>query len=379
MESKKNEKARGSLVTKVTLMTTILFVCLIVNVIASVAIQYTQIRDNVEQMLTENLSSSSVLVSNGMKNLNILVNDHSYDYQFIAGSAEDKKSHADMVASFDERVFGLTYIAADGKQYGEGVDESIKSSVFSAGKLLTTPTGEDGDFYYGLKNDMGALVSHMKAEKLATFLEGSTCDAFILSKDGTVIAAEVHTGAYEKAYPDYVQSAGQTYVNPSTGGNFMNGYCYAAASIDNTDGWTVLIRAQAGQFYSGIVSAFWVNIVLVVVMSGLGAMTVILMKRSIITPIKTIRKKIVDMSMGNISGGTVDITSNDELGDLAEAVNRMTNTNREMIVDIQYTAEQIAACNLAVQPRAEYNGDFIPIKNALESIIESLNDVVANV
>ncbi len=371
--------SKGSIVNQVVAVSAILFACLIINVLVSVAIQYTQIRNTVSQMLTENLSGSSQLVSNGIDNMNILINDHSYDYQFLEGSAEDKKSHAEMIGGFDDRVIGLTYIGADGTQYGEGVDESTKSALISAGKLFTTPAGEDGDFYYGLKNDMGALVSHMKAEKLATFLEGSAIDTFILSKDGTVIAANSHTGAYDAAYPGYVQAEGASFVNPLTGGHFMNGYCYAGASVPGTDGWTVLVRAQSGEFYSGLVSAFWVNVALVVIMGVLGGLTLAILKKSIIFPIKAIRDKIVEMSNGNISGKSIDIKAYGELNDLTIAVNRMADFNREIIHDIQYTAEQIAAENLLVQPKASYNGDFIPIKNALESIVDSLKEVVDNV
>ncbi len=376
---KNNSESKGSIFTQVKIISVILFACLIINVIASVTIQYTQIRSNVSQMLTENLSGASQLVLNGIDNLNILISDHSYDYQFLEGSAEDRESHADLIAGFDDNVFGLTYIGADGTQYGEGVDESIKSDVFSQGTLLTTPTGEDGELYFGVKNDMGALVSHMKAQKLATFLEGSACDAFILSKDGTVIAANSHSGDYDKAYPDYVQADGASFVNPLTGGHFMNGYCYAGASIPGTDGWTVLVRAQSGEFYSGLVSAFWVNVLLVIIMGVLGILTLAIMKKTIVSPIKVIRDKIVEMSNGNISGGNAEIKGKGELADLACAVNRMSEFNREIIHDIQYTAEQIAAENLLVHPKAEYSGDFIPIKNALESIVDSLKEVVANV
>ncbi len=374
-----NSGSKGSIVNQIAVVSAILFACLIINVLVSVAIQYTQIRNTVSQMLTENLSGSSQLVSNGIDNMNILINDHSFDYQFLEGSAEDKKSHAEMIGAFDERVIGLTYIGADGTQYGEGVDESTKSALFSAGKLFTTPKDENGDFYYGLKNDMGALVSHMKAEKLSTFLEGSAIDTFILSKDGTVIAAHSHTGAYDAAYPGYVQAEGASFVNPLTGGHFMNGYCYAGASIPGTDGWTVLVRAQSGEFYNGLVSAFWVNVALVVIMGVLGGLTLTIMKKTIIFPIKAIRDKIVEMSNGNISGKSIDIKAYGELNDLTVAVNRMTDFNKEIIHDIQYTAEQIAAENLLVQPKANYQGDFIPIKNALESIVDSLKEVVDNV
>ncbi|MGN1110189.1 MAG: methyl-accepting chemotaxis protein, partial [Oscillospiraceae bacterium] len=379
MGSTANEKSRGSIVRKVAAVSAILFSCLILNVIVSVIIQYVQIKKNVGQMLSENLSGSTLLVDNGMNNLKILISDHSYDYQFLSGSAEDKEKQAQTIASFDERVYGLTYITSDGTEYGEGIDAALKSELFSAGQVITTPKDENGDFYFGIKNDMGALVSHMSAGKLATFLEGIPCDAFILSKEGNVIASSADGASYEKAYPDYVQAEGNTFINTNTHGDFMNGYCYAAASIRGTDGWTLLIRAQAGDYYGGIVSAFWVNIVLVALMGGLGAMTLVLMKKTIISPIKSIHKKIVDMSNGNISGEKIEVLSNDELGDLAKAVNRMTDINKEIILDIQYTAEQIAAENLLVQPQANYDGDFLPIKNALESIVNSLKEVVANV
>ncbi len=378
MKNKSNEKRFVSIIKKVSIVSAAMLLCLVLNVVVSVIVQYAQIRKSTNQTLEDNLSSGMLLVYSGLNNLNVLITDHSFDYEFLNGSADVKTSHANSVASFDEQMYGLTYITNDGKQHGEGIDASLYQSLASAGALLTAPSDENGDFYFGVKNDMGALVSHMNAQKLSGFLKGAGCDALLLSADGTVIASNAESGTYDAAYPDYVQASGAKYVSTSSVGGFMSGWRYAAQNVDGTD-WTLLIRKSSGEFFEGVVLAFWLNFVLVVLMAALGTVTVTLMKKTMIDPIEQIRSKIVDMSNGIITGGDVEIKSSDELGELATATNRFAAANREIIQDIRYTSEQIAAQNLLVQPKAEYNGDFMPIKNALCSIVDSMKTVVSDV
>ncbi len=372
-------EARRSIKGNILLMAFILLAGLVANIAASIVIQYLQIVKNVDQMLSENLNAASTMVDNGMNTLKILVNDHAYDYEFMAGSEQQKEEHLELIASFDDNVIALTYIDAAGKVYGPEVPSDVTSALNSASQVITSPSGEDSDFYLGVKTDFGRLISHMKASKLKTIINGSACDVFILTEDGTVIAAESKNGVYEKNYRNYAQKSGGSVVDVKSRKYNNTRFVYAAEHIENTDGWTLMIRARSGNYYSGIVLAFWVNIVLLVLMSGLGFLSVALMRKTIINPLEDVRAKIVDMAQGHLSGDPLVPARNLELGQLANAVNELSTINRSIITDIQHTAEEIAKENLCVHTSAQYDGDFLPVKNALESIIVSVQDVVRNV
>ncbi len=379
MEQKLAGEARRSIKGSIMLMAFILLAELIINVALSIVIQYVQIEKNVNQMLSENLSAASTMVDNGMSTLKILVNDHAFDYEFMAGSEQQKKEHLELIASFDENVIALTYIDAAGKVYGPEVPSDVTNALGSASQVITSPSGEDSDFYLGVKTDFGCLISHMKASKLNTIINGSACDVFILAEDGTVIAAESKNGAYDKSYNNYVQRSGGSVVDVKSRKYNNTRFVYAAEHIENTDGWTLMIRAKSGNYYSGIMTAFFVNVVLLVLMSALGFMAVFLIRKTIIDPLEAVRVKIVDMAQGHLSGAPLVPAKNLELGQLANAVNELSTINCSIITDIQHTAEEIAKENLRVHTSAQYDGDFLPVKNALESIIVSVQDVVRNV
>ena len=131
----------------------------------------------------------------------------------------------------------------------------------------------------------------------------------------------------------------------------------------------VIQYVQTKKEINGLALSLWLNIAILLIATIIGIFIIRIVKKNIITPIDAIRDKVVDMSNGNISGKSVDVANNDELGELADAVNRMTDYNQSIITDIKYTAEQIAAQNLNVKPKADYTGDYTPIKNALESIV----------
>lgn len=379
MEQKLAGEARRSIKGSIMLMAFILLAELILNIAASIVIQYIQIVKNVNQMLSENLSAATTMVDNGMNTLKILVNDHAYDYEFLAGSEQQKKEHLELIASFDDNVIALTYIDAAGKVYGPDVPSDVTNALGSVSQVITSPSGEDSDFYLGVKTEFGCLISHMKASKLNTIINGSACDVFILAEDGTVIAAESKNGTYEKSYRNYAQKSGGSVVDSKSRKYNNTRFVYAAEHIEDTDGWTLMIRARSGNYYSGIVIAFWVNVVLLVLMSALGFMSVVLMRKTIIDPLEAVRVKIVDMSQGHLSGAPLVPAKNLELGQLANAVNELSDINRSIITDIQHTAEEIAKENLCVHTSAQYDGDFLPVKNALESIIVSVQEVVRNV
>lgn len=377
METAANsQKSKRSIMSSIVLISCLLIIGLVFNITASVLIQFFQTERNVEQMLAENLGGYSSVVDTGLKNIGILISDHAYDYEYLNGTGEQKTAHSEQIASFDENVISLTYIDPDGTQNGAAVPAEVTSALASSDRVMTTPANEDGDFYLGIKNSLGgALVSHMKAAKLSAMMNGSTCDAFILSSDGTVIATK-SSEKYESSYAAYVQKNSEI-VDIHPKGN--SGYVFAAKSIDGTDGWTVFIRANSREYYNGIIWAFWINLVVVAVMTTLIILVIVLMKNKVVNPLLAIRAKIVDMSQGNLSGGDLTVDRDNELGELANAVNGLADINKSIIGDIHLTAETIANANLDIQPKAHYIGDFLPVKNSLETIIASIKGVIADV
>ncbi len=374
------EKAKHSLKGKILLVSLLLMLGLILNVTVGIIVQYVQTEKNVESMLGENLDSASTLVASGLENITILVMDHANDYEFWNGSAEEKAAHAQMIAAYDDNVNNLIFMDSDGTFHNGEIPQNVISALNSASVAMTTPADANSNFYLGVKrSDGGILCSEMKASKLATILAGSACDTFILASDGSVIASEIKNNTPITNYSKYVQKSGSRMIDVTPQGEWGSLGCFAAESIDGTDGWTVLISAKSGEYYNGIVTAFAVNVVVIIFMIVLILLVNIFISRSIIKPLDTVRAKITEMAAGDLSGEQINIRSNDEMGELSHAVNTMADFNRNIIGDISYYAEEIARQNLSVKPRAQYVGDYLPVKHSLERIVESLSEVVANI
>jgi len=374
------EKAKSSIKTKILLVSLLLMLGLILNVTAGIIVQYVQTVENVESMLGENLDSASTLVESGLNNISILVMDHANDYEFWNGTAEEKAAHAQQVASYDENVNNLIFMDSEGTFYNGQIPQDVISALGSASLVMTTPKDENSSFYLGAKrSDGGILCSEMKASKLSSILAGSACDTFILSSDGTIIASEVKNNTPAVNYSKYVQKAGARAVFTNPQGEWGSLHCFAAEAIDGTDGWTLLISAKSGDYYSSVNTAFAVNVVVIILMIVLILLVNFFISKSIIKPLDTVRAKISEMASGNLSGERINIHAHDEMGELAYAVNTMADFNKNLIGDISYYAEEIAKQNLCVKPKAQYVGDYVPVKQSLERIVESLSDVVANI
>lgn len=223
----------------------------------------------------------------------------------------------------------------------------------------------------------GSVEEALTPEALNTIIANNSCDTIILDPSGKAVVSYFRNGFALSSYSQYVQKSGQTLYTNATGtkGSRM---VYAAKAIEST-GYTLLIGAPSGEYYSGLITSFWVNSALVIIVAVMLVITNIFISKVIVAPLNKIRNKVMEMSRGNLSGAKVDINTNDDLGVLASSVNYLADCTNDIINDIHRTADEIAHENLCVKPKAQYNGDFLPVKIALEEIVRSMKDVVANI
>lgn len=235
--------------------------------------------------------------------------------------------------------------------------------------------------YALLKKGMGYFggADALTPENLNVIIADNSCDTMILNSSGSVIASYMKTGTAQSSYKEYVQSPGKSETYPKASGIKGERRVYAAKGIEGSDNLTLLVAAPSSEYYGGLITAFWVGIALVAIMGVLAVITNIFFTKSITKPLGAVRDKIVEMSHGNLSGADVKINTADELGQLASSVNYLAEYTKNIIGDINHTAEEIAKENLCVKPQAKYDADFLPVKRSLEGIVKSMNIVVANI
>lgn len=376
----RSEKSKPSLNMQIIVMAAILLAIFIVNIVACIITQFLFSVTNIETMLSENLDAAVTSVDNGLENIYTIIESHALDYEFIAGSASQKEEKLKSIAALDEYIIALTYIDSSGTVYGPEVPSNVVSAAGSAGSVMTTPENEDGDFYLAVNTDFGCLVSHLKASKLSKIVSGNACEAYILTNSGTVIASCSKYGTYEKSYPQYVnQKEGERIIDASSVTVGDEHYVFSSEYINGTDGWSIMVRAKSSEYYSGVLVTMVSNIFLFVLIAIMCVLIIITIRRTIINSVEKVCVKLRDMAKGNLYGEPLPSYRSREMYELSASVNELSDINKNIITDIGRTADAIAHENLSVHTAAQYNGDFLPIKNALESIIESIRSVVINV
>ncbi len=100
-----------------------------------------------------------------------------------------------------------------------------------------------------------------------------------------------------------------------------------------------------------------------------------IVNKRILHPLSALEGEIAEIAHGNLSIN-IDYTSEDELGSLADSMRYMVEKLRSYIGEIQYELSEISQGNLNIHGTSEFTGDFLVIKDALDTIVSSLNHTV---
>ena len=107
------------------------------------------------------------------------------------------------------------------------------------------------------------------------------------------------------------------------------------------------------------------------------AALVVLIRR-ITRPLADISGRMQDFSRGDLRGD-IQVWGKDEIGRLADSIRSSTRSLKDMIGDISHILEEISGGNLDLRVKGTYIGDFRFIKEALERIVQSLNETLGQI
>ena len=125
---------------------------------------------------------------------------------------------------------------------------------------------------------------------------------------------------------------------------------------------------RAGQAKSMLTILFMLIVVFIIDIF----LAIRMVSRIITKPVGAVTKAITRLSTGMLDI-SIDYRSSDELGALADALRTTINTLKLYVSDISNNLELMASGDMSHEITQDYIGDFIPIKNSLVKISESLN------
>ncbi|MCK5877807.1 MAG: GAF domain-containing protein, partial [Candidatus Marithrix sp.] len=135
--------------------------------------------------------------------------------------------------------------------------------------------------------------------------------------------------------------------------------------------------------YSSIITVSITVLVLTILLGSLLGLTI---SRGIVKSVRMIRVIANKMVAGEITNIVTNRTEldkiialGDEISDIGKAFDAIANSFKTVIDDISQISQGLATGDLSVMPKAEYQGDFVQIKDSLETGLLNLRMVIVDV
>ena len=101
--------------------------------------------------------------------------------------------------------------------------------------------------------------------------------------------------------------------------------------------------------------------------------------KMVANPVIHMSELAASIARGELNHQAINFKSNDEIGNLREALESMANGLRNMIGDIKDNLSLMAQGDMTVKIDKDYPGDFNQIKEAVNQIVASLNDTLSTI
>lgn len=142
--------------------------------------------------------------------------------------------------------------------------------------------------------------------------------------------------------------------------------------------WWALTAVLEREFNSAATQATVILIILAIVsMVGITIIIISTLRRNL-RPINDVLKVSNSLSNGDLNV-SLHAKSNDEIGILANEFGKTIEFLKDLIHDISRVLTEISNNNLDINTNAHYVGDFVQIEDALNAIINNLNNVMVEI
>ncbi|PZD94586.1 chemotaxis protein [Paenibacillus sambharensis] len=207
----------------------------------------------------------------------------------------------------------------------------------STGEIVVTiaKTLEDGSGVLGINLKMDSMISRASLAEI-----GENGYAFIMDKDRSYIAhptREIGTVAEE-------EFIGQIYESQQGGFaySFEGDAKQMVFATNELTGWKIAGTMYQDEFSQAARPIYVTTAIVIIAALLAGTVVTTLVIISITRPLKVISRTALTISEGNLTE-RIDIRSKDEIGDLADIFNQMTDNLRQLIGNVSMSSMQLAA------------------------------------
>lgn len=279
---------------------------------------------------------------------------------------------------FSQAMAGNTYLSST-------LVSKIEGTVMLILSAKATSNDYNGVVY-------GTLDSNVFSEIVDDIAIGESGYGFITDKDGKIIAhknqeivnQEVNYIEMAKEDSSYAgladmtehMTAGKTGIEKETfqGTKLTIGY----TSIPNTDGWSIGVAVKTSE----LMKDFYYSVISTVVLAALLVIGSLYMaakiSNPIVNPIISMIQRIELLNKGDLHTKVPEFKTEDEIGTLSRSLIDTIDSLNAIIGETSSVLTSLQQGDCTVTSELEYEGDFIPLKTALNGIISNLNKIFSS-
>lgn len=149
----------------------------------------------------------------------------------------------------------------------------------------------------------------------------------------------------------------------------------AFSPIEGTGGWSMNVTAPINDFLKSTIQAMIITTVLSVVSFIILGIVSVKIANSIGKPVGRCSERLRLLARGNLTAEVPQVTTNDEVKDLADATKIIVESLSAVIKDEEYLLGEMANGNFQVESQAQhgYIGDFATLLDSINKIIKCMN------
>ncbi len=224
---------------------------------------------------------------------------------------------------------------------------------------------------------MTDIMSEYKIGKKGYILLLSESGTFLYHPNNDLIQKNIQDVNISKNAINAVESGKNEFLKYKTDGTKKYGYLQHAGDT----GYIALSSLPSSEYYSTFAAMVLGLLLLFAAGIALIAFSIRKSSASLTKPIMDLNQTAQKLAAGDLDVN-LQVTSQDEIGELGESIQKTVSRLKEYIVYIDETAEvlaQVADGNLNISLKNDYVGEFQKIKTALLNISDSMNQVMLGI